>query len=246
MSQTRAWWVSPSRRSTRPPSTWLAACTARAGTPAPLRERFGGAWISTIAVRAQIGPPSPARSARRVPSRCCRSVTGEVVDKATAIWLKGDLIAAAKIEKLPGTDPAPEDRRRVCQPKTTAERWDSHRRRIRQELISGLDRVNGIKKTRLTTSFIQRILLVGIIMLEPSSTTRCLNTGSAPKLSLPAPSAHSLPKPKPHRKRRNGLMSARSRRRQPALLASPCFRRMPQRLDRAASGLSWNCHRGPI
>jgi hypothetical protein len=67
----------------------------------------------------------------------------QVVDKTTAIWL-GALIANSVVEKLPGDDPVPEDRRRVCKPKATAERSNNYRQRIKQELISGLDRVNGI------------------------------------------------------------------------------------------------------
>lgn len=66
----------------------------------------------------------------------------QVVDKSTAIWLT-TLIAGSHVEKLPGVDPVPEDRRRVCIPKTGAERWNTHRRQIKQDLIAGLDRVNG-------------------------------------------------------------------------------------------------------
>ena len=99
-------------------------------------------------VRTAIYRTSVYQAAMRISIRNLVDMTPkrvQVVDKATAIWL-GGLIANSKIEKLPGTDPAPEDRRRVCQPKTTAERWDSHRRQIRQELICGLDRVNGVSK----------------------------------------------------------------------------------------------------
>jgi hypothetical protein len=77
----------------------------------------------------------------------------QVVDKSTAIWL-GQLIANAKIEKLPGDDPVPADRRRVCQPKTTAERWNTHREQIKNALILGLDQVNGIGDTNPTNKML--------------------------------------------------------------------------------------------
>jgi hypothetical protein len=97
-------------------------------------------------VRTAIYRTSVYQAAMRISIRDQKDLSPkriQVVDKATAIWL-GDLIANSKIEKLPGNDPAPADRRRVCQPKTTAERWNNHRQRIRQELIAGLDYVNNV------------------------------------------------------------------------------------------------------
>jgi hypothetical protein len=79
----------------------------------------------------------------------------QVVDKATALWLSG-LITGSKIEKLPGDDPAPEDRRRVCKPKTTAERWSTHRQKIKRELVAGLDRLNKMHSKNPTNDILYK------------------------------------------------------------------------------------------
>jgi hypothetical protein len=68
----------------------------------------------------------------------------QVVDKATATWL-GKVIGTNRLEKLPGNDIVPSDRRRTEQPKTNAELLVSSRQRIRQNLVAGLDLINQFK-----------------------------------------------------------------------------------------------------
>jgi hypothetical protein len=69
----------------------------------------------------------------------------QVVDHATAMWL-GKLIGTNNLEKLPGNDLVPADRRHVLKPKSNAEMLATSRQKIKNELLSGLDLLNDFSR----------------------------------------------------------------------------------------------------
>jgi hypothetical protein len=102
--------------------------------------------ISSEELRTAIYRQATYQAAMRISIRDLDNIDGklvQVVDRSTAFWL-GNLIAHARIEKAPGNDIVPCDRRRAVQPKSDADRVHEHRTRLKQDLLAGLDELNQI------------------------------------------------------------------------------------------------------
>ena len=65
----------------------------------------------------------------------------QVVDRSTALWLQ-ERIAQARVEKAPGDDPVPCDRRQISPAKSNADLIQASRAKVQQNLLLRLDQIN--------------------------------------------------------------------------------------------------------